>query len=107
MNWLSQMIRTPIDLNKMYPAERPVQTTNRIKNFEHSNAARSSRARTRYLDAMGDKTLTAEEIRRKLGGDVADAHTVRRMLSRLLKDELVVRIGEPNGKNVLWEVAKD
>lgn len=106
MNWLSQMIRTPIDLSKMYPAERPTLATGRIKNFEHSNAARSSRIRNRYLDAIGDKTLTANEIRNNLGSEVADAHTVRKMLYRLLKDEMVVRIETPNGKNVLWEVAK-
>ena len=108
MNWLSQMIVTPIDMEKMYPAERTTQQKiSSSENLKVANEVRSSRARIRYLEAMGNKRMTAEQIRMKLGGEVAEAHTVRRMMSRLLKDGIVVRIGEPNGKNILWEVAKD
>jgi hypothetical protein len=104
MNWLTQMIHTPIDLRRMYPAEscRRKQTDG-TENLLEANNSRSKVARGAVIDALGDNTLTAVQLQKRIKGS-RDAHSLMRLLRKMEKDGEVVSIDPGNGKNIQWRV---
>ncbi len=112
MNWLSQMIHTEIDLTRMYPADQPRSRTPKVKTkvVDHAAVKRSNKVRARYLKALGNDRITAEQLRVRLGEldmETNDIRAVRTMLARLLADGLVIKDAPSRHRSILWSAAKE
>jgi hypothetical protein len=105
MNWLSQMIIAPINLDKMYPPElsREKKEPNPgADNLIAANAARSVRVRGRIIKALGDDAITVAQLHDRLGRKPG-RNTLGRMLRFMLEDgEVKVEDPRGTGKKLLW-----
>ena len=114
MNWLSQMILTEIDLNKMYPADKPrdcskpKRETKNQDNFDIASVKRESEITNQVLKALGDSAMTSRQLAIKLGdknGPVKKV-TMNARLHRMMESGYLERTIPPSGQGITWKVIK-
>lgn len=104
MNWLSQMITTPLDLRKMYPAEssKYQDKGESQEKPEQDEDNRSNANRVTILASMGKETLTVLQIHRRAKYK-GDRHSLSRLLRTMEKSGQVECLGRSgHGNTMLW-----
>jgi hypothetical protein len=103
MNWLSQMIHTPIDLRKQYPRSFDTRAQpNGVKAIVKHNNVKGNAARKLIIDALGNERMSSTELLSKIKKSRGGAFN--RMLN-LMADENLIKITRI-GQRRFFEVTK-
>jgi len=99
MNWLSQMIQTPIDLRKQYPSSYDTRAQpNGLVVMKEYNAVRGRIARGMILDALGNERLSSTELLTKI--KKRNGGAFKRMLEIMVDEGSIA--GEKIGQRCFW-----